>query len=172
MDAEGLRRGDAGAIRDGITLVVQWCLRRGLSRADADDVALTTVQRAYDRIAPFREESRLETWLIGIACNVLNEQERHRTRRAPAADRIDHGVDVADADADVERLVMDRMAVEEALSRLTEEQRDTVVLLAQGLTSKEAAAELGCSPEAVRSRHFRAAQKIGDYAREWYGCES
>jgi len=121
--------------------------------AEVEDVVQETWIRAAQGLADFRWQSRLRTWLAGVAVNCCREQRRrigrrreegpHRERRVPPG--------VAPESLDLERAIGD----------LPEEQRDVLVLYALGgHTHEEVAAHLGIAPGTSKSRLFHARRAL------------
>src|ERR671911_1746336 len=139
---EASRRGDREAFdrlveryqRD----VYRLCYRYLNNHEDANDAAQEAFLRAYRAIGSFRGDSAFSTWLYRIAVNTcLN----FRAARKPAADELPDAL--ADprpgAQAKVERDERSRR-VREAVSRLPEKQRATVILkVYHDLTHEEVA---------------------------------
>jgi RNA polymerase sigma-70 factor (ECF subfamily) len=104
---------------------------------DADDLVQIAVERALTRAAQLRPDAPLSSWMFGIVRNAWLDELRARGRRArlfaPAESAERSGASSQGAPADL-------LAVQEALSRLPEEQRAAVALvLIEGLSYKEAA---------------------------------
>ncbi len=104
---------------------------------DADDLVQIALERALTRGAQLRPDAPLSSWMFGIVRNAWLDELRARGRRArlfaPAESAERSGATSQGAPADL-------LAVQEALSRLPEEQRAAVALvLIEGLSYKEAA---------------------------------
>jgi RNA polymerase sigma-70 factor (ECF subfamily) len=104
---------------------------------DADDLVQIALERALTRAAQLRPDAPLSSWMFGIVRNAWLDELRARGRRArlfaPAESAERSGASSQGAPADL-------LAVQEALSRLPEEQRAAVALvLIEGLSYKEAA---------------------------------
>ena len=135
--------------------VYRLCYRYLNNHEDADDVAQEVFLRAYRAIGRFRGESAFSTWLYRIAVNAcLN----FRSARRPPA------VEVPDAIPDprpgaqslVERDERSRR-VRDAVSRLPEKQRATVILkVYHDLTHEEVAGILGATVGTVKANLFHA----------------
>ena len=156
---EASRRGDREAFdrlveryqRD----VYRLCYRYVNNHEDANDAAQEAFLRAYRAIGSFRGDSAFSTWLYRIAVNTcLN----FRAARKPAADELPDAL--ADprpgAQAKVERDERSRR-VREAVSRLPEKQRATVILkVYHDLTHEEVAGILGATVGTVKANLFHA----------------
>jgi RNA polymerase sigma factor (sigma-70 family) len=121
----------------------------------ARDLAAETFTRAYagrKRFDPQRGEPR--AWLFGIANNLLRHHYRDEERRLQAFARIDVPRDEAGSD---------ESPIAEALSVLSREERDALLLFAWADLSYEQIAEALALPVGtVRSRLNRARTRMRD----------
>jgi RNA polymerase sigma-70 factor (ECF subfamily) len=135
--------------------VYRLCYRYVNNHEDAHDAAQEAFLRAYRAIGSFRGDSAFSTWLYRIAVNTcLN----FRAARKPAADELPDAL--ADprpgAQAKVERDERSQR-VREAVSRLPEKQRATVILkVYHDLTHEEVAGILGSTVGTVKANLFHA----------------
>jgi RNA polymerase sigma-70 factor (ECF subfamily) len=137
--------------------------------ADALDAVQDGFVNALTHLDRFHGRSSFKTWLLRVVCNAALDVGRQRKRderlpqapRDPSPDRF--GADDAPpADAGLERADL-RRAINAALARLPEPQRQTFVLHIEGeLTYREVAEALGISIGTVMSRLFYARQKLKD----------
>lgn len=105
------------------------------------------------RVLPHPSGSALP-WLYGIAANVLRSHLRGAPSRALLDDSLVVDWDAVDGRLDARAR---RHELRMALTSLTEAERELLLLVAwEGLTPTEAAAVLGLSPVAARSRLHRA----------------
>jgi len=135
--------------------VYRLCFRYVNNHHDASDMAQEVFLKAYRAIAKFRGDSSFSTWLYRIAVNTcLNFKA---ARKVPAEELSEH---VADGAAPVlERLERDERSqrVREAVARLPEKQRATLILkVYQDLTHEEVAGILGSSVGTVKANLFHA----------------
>lgn len=133
--------------------------------------ALDAVQEAFVKVLThldrFRGQSSFKTWLLRVVCNAALDLGRQRKRdaRTPQAPRDDSPdrfgpAELPPADADLTRADL-RRAIDAALARLPESQRQTFVLHVEGgLSYREVADALGISIGTVMSRLFYARQKL------------
>ncbi len=135
--------------------VYRLCYRYVNDHHDASDLAQEAFLKAYRGIGRFRGDSAFSTWLYRIAVNAcLN----FRASKRPPADEL------PDTLADPTRGAADRMEedernrrVREAVGRLPEKQRSTLILkIYQELTHEEVAAILGSSVGTVKANLFHA----------------
>jgi|SRR5919109_423685 RNA polymerase sigma-70 factor (ECF subfamily) len=134
--------------------VYRLCYRYVNNHEDANDVAQEVFLRAYRAIRSFRGDSSFSTWLYRIAVNTcLN----FRAARRPATDELP---DLADPGAGAqEQVEYDERSrrVRDAVSRLPEKQRATVILkVYHDLTHEEVARVLGSSVGTVKANLFHA----------------
>lgn len=135
--------------------VYRLCYRYLNNHEDANDAAQDVFLRAYRAIGRFRGDSAFSTWLYRIAVNTcLN----FRAARKPAGSELpDALVDPRPgAQARVEKDERSRR-VREAVSRLPDKQRATVILkIYHHLTHEEVAGILGATVGTVKANLFHA----------------
>ena len=133
--------------------------------ADALDATQNGFVKAFTHLDRFRGHSSFKTWLLRIVCNASLDLGRQRkregwndrttTRREPL--ELDERLP---AICEMERADL-RRAIDAALARLPDSQRQTFVLHVDGeLTYREVAETLGISIGTVMSRLFYARQKL------------
>lgn len=136
----------------------------------ARDVTQETFVRAFDRIATFRHDAALSTWLhritVSVGLNHMRRVKRDRSREAPIDDVVEPAVPGRIAEPDLkERLTA-------AIKALPTGYR-TVFLLhdVEDFTHEEIAASLGIDPGTSKAQLFRARRKLraalADFAGEW-----
>jgi len=131
---------------------------------DADDLVQIAVERALTRAAQLRPDAPLSSWMFGIVRNAWLDELRARGRRArlfaPAESAERSGASSQGAPADL-------LAVQEALSRLPEEQRAAVALvLIEGLSYKEAAHVMEVPIGTLTSRLARGREALQEMLGE------
>ncbi|MFT3873883.1 MAG: RNA polymerase sigma factor [Nocardioides sp.] len=160
-DAEILRRSrlDAaafGELFDRHAAAVHRFLVRRIDRRAADDLLSEVFLHALEaraRVRPHESGSALP-WLYGIARNVIRSHLRSRDRPGLAAEDEHVDWDAVDDRLDAGILARD---LRHALSTLTGIEREVLLLVSwEQLTITEAAAALGISTTAARSRLHRA----------------
>lgn len=127
---------------------------RSLARepADADDLVQATIERAWTRRSQWRPGSSLASWMYTIMKNRWIDESRSRSVRRMSGSSEEA---LAAPDPAVPDLVT-RSAVEQALSRLPDDQRLAVALvLVEGLSYAEAAIVLGAPEGTLASRLVR-----------------
>lgn len=127
-------------------------------REDADDLVQVAMERALGRSEQYAEGTRLDSWLFRIIKNAWIDEVRGRMRRerifAPEEEGAQVGVDSSEAQ-------QQRMAVQKAMSLLSEEHRLVIgLVLVDGLPYKEAAAVLEIPMGTLTSRLARAREAL------------
>ena len=129
-------------------------------RHEAEEVTQEAFLRAWRGIASFKGEARFFTWLYRIG---VNEARRRAQRRIPddnVASLDEHGVDPADPRPAPDRHAEHRdlrAALERAVRALDPDYRAPLILRdVEGLSTAEAAAIMGLSEAAFKSRLHRA----------------
>lgn len=135
------------------------------SAADAQDLAQDICATLPDRLARFRGESKLTTWLYRVVVNACADLRRRQMTRARAADGWGDWEIARQAEADEARDA--RLWLEDAMARLSPELRETLALvLGEGLTQAEAGVILGISEGTVSWRISEAKKRMRRMAEE------
>ena len=141
------------------------------NEADALDAVQDGFIKALTRLKTFQGRSSFKTWLLRVVSNAALDLGRQRGRRETlsldflASDDPDNPQPLVCPDP-AGRLVGEdlREVLQDALQTLSEAQRQTFVLHADGeLTYKEVAEVLGISIGTVMSRLYYARQKLRAY---------
>jgi RNA polymerase sigma-70 factor, ECF subfamily len=135
--------------------VYRLCYRYVNNHHDASDLAQEVFLKAYRALARFRGDSSFSTWLYRISVNTcLNFRA---VRRLPSAELPEHIVDHAGGALDhLERDERSRQ-VRQAVARLPDRQRATLILkIFHDLTHEEVAGILGSSVGTVKANLFHA----------------
>jgi RNA polymerase sigma-70 factor (ECF subfamily) len=127
------------------------CLRLARDSAEAQDCTQDTFVRAWQRLADFRGESRLGTWLHRIAVNEVLGRRRHAAVEHRHLTAVDP----------TRRYSLDDSAtlrdLEDAIARLPDRAREVFVLRAvYGYTHEEIAALLSVTVSTSKTQHHRA----------------
>jgi RNA polymerase sigma-70 factor (ECF subfamily) len=150
-------------------------LARSLLRdADqADDAVEESLLRIHRAAPGFRGQSSLKSWVLQIVANLCRDQLRRRRFDGGRPEDLDplavrglsvNPVEGWDAAIDRDRLLAQ---LETALDRLTDEQREAVILRDRlGMTYEEAAAAAGVTVEVLKARLFRARQSLKQILRD------
>ncbi len=127
-------------------------------REDADDVVQIAVERALTRSAQWEAGTRLDSWMFRIVKNAWIDEVRARARRDQLFAPEEEGEHVGDDRAEAQQ---QRMAIEQALRRLSEEHRMVIgLVLVDGMPYKEAAEVLDIPMGTLTSRLARAREAL------------
>ena len=127
-------------------------------REDADDLVQTAVERALVHIDQWQPGTRLDSWVFRIMKNAWIDEVRARARRDDVLVPEEAGELVGDAPMDRH---LERLALQQAMQRLNEDQRLAVgLVLVEGLPYKEAAQVLDIPVGTLTSRLARAREAL------------
>jgi RNA polymerase sigma-70 factor (ECF subfamily) len=127
-------------------------------REDADDVVQIAVERALSRSAQWEPGTRLDSWMFRIVKNAWIDEVRSRARRDQLFAPEEEGERVGDDHAEAQQ---QRMAIEKAMSLLSEDHRMVIgLVLVDGLPYKEAAEVLEVPMGTLTSRLARAREAL------------
>jgi len=147
---EGLFREHYGAVRG-------YALRRAATEA-AQDVVAETFLVAWRRVDEVPDDAL--PWLYGVARRVLANQRRSASRSAALERRL-AGAETAASPADPSETAGDSELMRLALSRLPDNSREALMLVAwHGLTAARAARAAGCSRATFAVRLHRARARL------------
>ena len=124
----------------------------------AEELETEVMLAVWDNAPGFREESRVSTWIFGIAYKMaLRRLTRERLKPA-TSERLDQLTVEADTTAETEDWVR------QAILCLPPVQRITVMLVFYlGLTYEETAAVTDCPINTVKTRMFHARRKLKEF---------
>ncbi|WP_307800286.1 RNA polymerase sigma factor [Actinomadura nitritigenes] len=126
-------------------------------RQIADEVVSETFAVAWRRIADVPDPPL--PWLLGVARNVLRDGYRAEARREACTAELARWA--PRPSGDIAEDVAERLAVLRAMAAIPEGDREILILVAwQGLSPREAARVVGCSPAALRVRLHRARRRL------------
>lgn len=170
---EACRRGDRTAFNTLVRLHqdrVYRVVRRMIPDADdAWDVSQEVFIRAYEKVAEFRGDAQVSTWLYRIAVNLsLNHIRRSKLRRFLRIDDGQHTLqdDTPSASADIERAEL-RKLVAQAIETLPKKQKAVFVLrYHEELPYERIAAVLGTSVGGLKANYHHAVRKIEAYVKK------
>jgi len=165
--------GDAGAERElydaHVDRVFRLVYRMAGDMDQAQDWVQETFIRAFGRLADFRGESALGTWIgsiaISVALNGLRKVKRSREREVALETAPEVGVSCREADPDL------KVRLHQAIDRLPDGYRAVFVMHdVEGYTHEEIGAALGVHPGTSKAQLFRARAKLrtalADFALE------
>ena len=167
-------QGDPAAQRELYESHVDRIYRLAYRLAGEDELARDFTQltfiRAFEKIADFRFESSLGTWLhtigVSIALNGLRKVKTARTREAPIEAASSIGTSRREAEPDL------KARLNAAIDALSEKYR-TVFLMhdVEGFTHEEIGAALGIPPGTSKTRLFQGRAKLrealADFRGDW-----
>lgn len=124
---------------------------------DAEDVVSETFAVAWRRMDAVPQQPL--PWLLVTAGNIIRNRRRADIRRLTLAENLQH-FQALDAAA-VDEFVTERAHLLQALERLTDLEREALLLIAwDGLSPSEAAGVARCAPRAFRARLNRARSRL------------
>ena len=139
------------------------CRRICANDADAEDVtqdALISIVRALPR---FDGRSAVRTWAHQIAANAALDELRRRSRRPLISPDARADTDLTDGGPPLDDRVSDRLDLDRALARLSDDHRTAVVLRdVAGLEYADIAAALDIPIGTVRSRIARGRAQLAE----------
>lgn len=135
---------------------------RALTRnaADADDLVQNALMRAIANFERFEEGTNLRAWLLTIVHNVFIDSTRKAKREREANEMAESRMSgLYTSPSQTAALQLGEL--EEAMTRLPEEQRITLILVAlEDMSYEEAAKVTGVPVGTVRSRLSRARHAV------------
>ncbi len=132
--------------------------------AAADDLAQEAFIKAFNGLKNFRGEAGFKTWLFRIAWNVYRDAYRAKKRRPlEYTDEVPETAVEADFNSSMKNL-----ALEEALTTLSSDQRMAVYLcLQQEMTQQEASTIMNVPLGTVKSHVNRGKAKLAQLLAGW-----
>jgi RNA polymerase sigma-70 factor, ECF subfamily len=135
----------------------------------AQDFTQETFIRAFSRLADFRGEAALSTWLGSIAISVTLNGLRKVRRRNEREVVLDDGISVGRTPIEAEPDLKIKLA--QAIDDLPEGYRAVFVMHdVEGYTHEEIAASLGVHPGTSKAQLFRARarlrESLADFAKD------
>ncbi len=126
---------------------------------DAEDALQDTYLAVYRSAADYKPKGKPLAWLYTIAKNAARMKRRKRGDHLSLDETLHEDEAFAKIDNTEERLVL-----ETALTQLSEEERQIVLLHAlSGLTNREIASLMGLPLNTVLSKHHRSMKKMRQY---------
>jgi len=168
-----VRAGEADAFTEIIehyqAAIIRYLYRLTGDYEMAKDLAQDTFIQAYKGILKTDAELSFKAWLYRIATNNAG-QHRRRKKLLSFIPFTTKEQDIPDT-ANQSDCPAERIAINESLLKIPEEQRTCLVLhFVEGFKYREIAETLGCSEEAVRKRVARGKKLFTDlYDREGGG---
>ena len=155
-DAQAFRRVVEAHYMMVYKVAYKWCGRQ----EDAEDVAQEVFVKLPEKLKSFRGDAAFGTWLYRLTINAAKDYYRtagkSRTREFPFAE----GFDAPSEEVAADEALAAKQAMAE-IHRLPEGIRDAVLLVyAEELSHKEAAAILGCAETTISWRIFQARKSL------------
>ncbi len=143
-------------------------LTRLVGEADAEDMTQLVMLKVSEKLAEFRGESNISTWIYRIATNAALDKLRGRANQPVADVNFDSALDedlppgMQDASAEKTAIREEMNAcIREFIERLPEAYKTVMVLSElEGFQNAEIAAILGISVDTVKIRLHRAREKL------------
>jgi RNA polymerase sigma-70 factor (ECF subfamily) len=159
------KSGDAGAFGELYTRYASLILRYLYARLREQESAQDLTQEVFVRVIKgiggfeFRGEKSFLGWLYTIAGNVLIGQAR---RKRAVSTPLDDSLELVDPRGqDAVLSIFDRVALQQAITQLTEDQQQVLTLkFFADMTNQEIAAVLGRTEGAVKALQHRALQAL------------
>lgn len=153
--------GDAAAFSEIYARYAGHVLRYLYARVREPESAQDLTQEVFVRVLKgiegfeYRGEKSFLGWLYTIAGNVLIGQVR---RKHPVSTPLDEGIDIVDPRGqDVVHAIFDRLALEQAIHQLTEDQQQVLTLkFFADMSNTEIARLIGRTEGAVKALQHRA----------------
>jgi RNA polymerase sigma-70 factor (ECF subfamily) len=144
-----------------VNQVARWAARLGGPDLDLEDVVHEVFFIAHRRLASFRGDSSVDTWLFGITDNVVRHRRRkERWRRWLSGSADETAGHLASSQPDPLRLVErdeDAHIVYRLLDQVPERDRQILILCKlEELSTEDVGALLGITPANARLRLHRA----------------
>ncbi|MEW9528909.1 RNA polymerase sigma factor [Microbispora sp. NPDC049125] len=130
---------------------------------ETEDVVQEAFVKAFRHLAGFRRDSAFRPWLLRIVANETHNLTRSRGRRADLSVRLGREREPYEPEEPEEAAVAaeDRSRLLEAVRRLPERERETVVCrYFLQLSEAETASVLGVRLGTVKSRTFRGLKRL------------
>ena len=140
------------------------------SGIDPDDIFEETWLRAINNLAKYRDDGRFSAWLFRLAHNIFIDHTRKNRNRffvsadqedvpeLPAPDHLSPGDELSNSELGTE--------IQQAVSKLSDEQREVFLLRQQELSFKEIAAIQKCSVNTALSRMNYAIKNLRIFLAE------
>src|SRR3954454_161023 len=139
--------------------ILGYALRRTERPEDAADVLSEVLLIAWRRLDAVPQEPEARLWLFGVARRVIANENRSAAARFRLGERLRH--EVSQVVADESAAIDERESVRAALSRLREEDREILLLVAwEDLKVTDAAKVIGISAPGALTRLHRARRRL------------
>lgn len=138
--------------------IYRFCHRLSANSADAEDLAQEVFLAAFRGLPRFAGRASVTTWLYKIA---LNRWRTFKSRDRLRTEQLDESVPDQESSPDSSSASLERIALDQAMSRLPAIQREALLLVkGEGLTCREAAWALGIPEGTLKFRVYQAIEKL------------
>lgn len=137
--------------------IYRFCLRMcGNNSSDAEDMTQETFIAAYKGLPDFKGNADIKTWLYKIALYRCRTLHRNIKNNSVSWDTLS-----ADLPASASGDILQRMAIENAISKLPRNDRESFLLVkCEGFTCQEAAVILRIPTGTVKFRVYTAVKSL------------
>lgn len=144
------------------------CVRRlGIADAEVDDLVQEVFVVVHRQLAEFAGDSKITTWLFGIAFRVISHHRRSAMARMRREQQVDPGRPPTEPDRRLSR-TQAAGVLDELLDRLDDEQRSTFVMAeVVKMTAPEIAELTGAKLNTVYSRLRLARRAFEESLQAW-----
>jgi len=134
------------------------CFRLTGHRAEAEDLTQDICAALPAKLSSYKEKSRVTTWLYRVAVNAAHDRRRKRATHARHA--AGWGDWEQARQADIAETADHLDWLHSAMSRLSDDLRDTLALVLDDVTHAEAAQILGVSEGTISWRMSEAKKRL------------
>ncbi|NNF07986.1 MAG: RNA polymerase sigma factor [Candidatus Eisenbacteria bacterium] len=128
---------------------------------DGDDLYQEAVLRACEKLHTLRDTSRFRSWFFAVLLSVHRSRSRRSVWRRWIPIDDTNAADVPDSGEGIDREAASARRMSYALSKLSAEQREAVVLFEiEGFSMEEVASIQESTVAAVKSRVLRGREKL------------
>ena len=133
---------------------------------EAEDIAQNVLMQLVEKLGSYRGEARFTTWLIGITINACHDHGRRKSSFGRMRQAFSSFAALGSRTPDG-RDLMRQSWLKSLLATLSPELRATVVLVAgEGLSHREAAAELGIAENTVAWRMHQVRKHLSGEGKD------
>lgn len=136
----------------------KWCG----NKEDAEDVTQNACMKLANNLHSFKGDAAFTTWLYRLVVNTAKDYQRQKNRKDSREPQMADGFDAptGEAAADEKFYAQQVMAM---IHEMPEKQREACILVyAEGVSHKEAAAILGCAETTISWRIHQARKDMND----------
>lgn len=134
-------------------------------RETAEEIALDTFVKAHRKLASFRHEASLRTWLLRISHRCCLDRQRRQEPSTVVLDDAEPLLSLVSArdQRDQQREADLRSTLQQEIDALPEDEREAFILVCvRGHTREEAADILDLPASTMRDRVIRAPRQLAD----------